>query len=277
LTRRSTKRVLVVGSITRDTNVFDGVATHTYGGTTLYAARTYAQFGVAVRVVTRLAPDDCAAIAAELPGAEVIAQPSDVTTTFENSYGRDDSRTQRVRDVAAPIEHRVEYLDDIDWLHLGPLHPLDLDHRWIEVEWRVPTGLDLQGFVRQIVGGRVESSIDARVVELLPRLEWLKASRNEWHALLAHMGLDRSSRPDTGAIESLVTDGVAGGSLLRTGERDEHWSAAPPVEDCDPTGAGDVFFAAYLRHRAVGASASAAARDAARVTSSFLLKRRDRD
>ena len=31
----------MVGSITRDTNVFDGVAQHTYGGTALYAARTF--------------------------------------------------------------------------------------------------------------------------------------------------------------------------------------------------------------------------------------------
>ena len=124
-------RVLIVGSITRDTNIFDGIAQHTFGGTALYAARTYKQFGIDVRLVSRLAPADREPIAAQLPGVELIAQPSDVTTTFENSYGKDDERTQRVTAVAAPVDYRADYFDECDWLHLGPLHPLDLHERWL--------------------------------------------------------------------------------------------------------------------------------------------------
>ena len=60
-------RALVVGSITRDTNIFDGVAQHTFGGTALYAARTYLRFGIDVTLVSRLAAADEPLIAAELP------------------------------------------------------------------------------------------------------------------------------------------------------------------------------------------------------------------
>jgi 1D-myo-inositol 3-kinase len=266
----------MVGSVTRDTNIFDGVAEHTYGGTALYAARTYAAFGIDVRLVTRLAPADRAPIAAQLPSAELIAQESTVTTTFENSYGRDDERTQRVSAVAEPVEHRSEYFSDIDWLHLGPLHPSDLADAWLTQHAGKPVGLDLQGFTRRIADGRVIAEIDARIVELLPRLQWLKASRNEWQPLLAHLHLAEPSRPTRGAVESLVTDGAAGGDLLRGEAHDLHWVAAPPIEHCDPTGAGDVFFAAYLVHRAArGADAALAAKNAARITSAFLLKRRE--
>ena len=269
-------RVLIVGSITRDTNIFDGVAQHTFGGTALYAARTYSRFGVDVRLVSRLAPEDHAPIAAQLPGVELIAQTSTLTTTFENSYGNNDVRTQRVTAVASPIEHRAEYFADIDWLHLGPLHPLDLHETWLQGHRAKPAGLDLQGFARRIDGERVIPDVDARVVDLLPRLTWLKASRIEWQTLQAHLHISPQERPPRGSIETLVTDGAAGGILLRSGQRDVHWSAAPPVEDCDPTGAGDVFFAAYLYHRAAKRTdAGHAAADAARITSKFLLHRRD--
>jgi len=269
-------RALVVGSITRDTNIFDGIAQHTFGGTALYAARTYRQFGVDVRLVSRLAPEDRALIAAELPGVELIAQPSAVTTTFENSYAKDGERTQRVTAVAAPIDYRSEYFADCDWLHLGPLHPLDLFETWLNNHRSKPAGLDLQGFARRIDGQRVIPDVDPRVVDLLPRLTWLKASRNEWQTLQAFLHISPLERPPRGSIETLVTDGAAGGILLRNGQRDVHWSAAPPVEDCDPTGAGDVFFAAYLYHRAAKrADAARGAADAARITSNFLLRRRD--
>jgi sugar/nucleoside kinase (ribokinase family) len=277
LTLESTTRVLVAGSITRDTNIFDGVAQHTFGGTALYAARTYLRLGLQVRLITRLAPDDRAAIAAQLPGVDLIAQPSAATTAFENCYGPGDERSQRVTAVAAPIDLRDDYFDGIDWLHLGPLHPLDLHEAWLEQHHGVSAGLDLQGFARRIDGERVMPDIDPRVVALLARLTWLKASRSEWQTLLAYLHLAPVERPPRGSIETLVTDGAAGGVLLRSGQRDVHWSAAPPVEGCDPTGAGDVFFAAYLCHRTANrADAARAAADAARITSAFLLERSGR-
>ena len=268
-------RVLIVGSITRDTNIFDGIAQHTFGGTALYAARTYKQFGIDVRLVSRLAPDDREPIAAQLAGVELIAQPSDVTTTFENSYGKNDERTQRVTAVADPVDYGDGYFEGCDWLHLGPLHPLDLHERWLNDHRSKPAGLDLQGFARRIDGQRVIPDVDPRVVDLWPRLTWLKASRNDWHTLQNFLHIAPMERPARGSIETLVTDGAAGGILLRHGQRDVRWSAAPPVEDCDPTGAGDVFFAAYLYHRtARRQDAGRAAVEAARITSRFLLQRR---
>lgn len=268
-------KVLIVGSITRDTNIFAGVAHHSFGGTALYAARTYARFDVDVRLVTRLTQEDARLIAAELPGAELLTQPSPVTTAFENSYGAGDARTQRVTAVAPPIEFQQEYLHDIDWLHLGPLHPQDLRADWLHHRSPLPIALDLQGFARQIQGERIVASLDERIIEFLPRIEWLKASRVEWRTLQAHLNIGPLERPAHGAVETLVTEGADGGSVLRSGQRDVRWAAAPPVTDCDPTGAGDVFLAAYLYHRASrGASAHRAAAEAARLTSELLLQRR---
>jgi 1D-myo-inositol 3-kinase len=269
-------RALVAGAITRDTNIFAGVAHHAFGGTALFAARTYASVDVDVRLVTRLTAADAALIAAELPGVELIAQPAAATTAFENSYGVGDVRTQRVTAVAEPIELRQEYLAGIDWLHLGPLHPEDLHPDWLQLRGSVPMALDLQGYARQVQGDRIVAQLDGRITDLLPRIEWLKASRVEWRTLQAYLRLGPLERPANGAVESLVTDGADGGVVLRNGQRDVRWSAAPPVSDCDPTGAGDVFLAAYLYHRAGrGASAHRSAAEAARFTSDLLLQRRN--
>jgi pfkB family carbohydrate kinase len=269
-------RVLVVGSITRDTNIFAGAAHHAFGGTALFAARTYAGFGVDVRLVTSLTAGDAALIAAELPGVELIAQPASATTAFENSYGAGDVRTQRVPAIAEPIELAQEYLTGIDWLHLGPLHPQDLHSDWLQLRSPVPMALDLQGYARQVQGDRIVAQLDGRITDFLPRIEWLKASRVEWRTLQAHLRIGPLERPAHGAVETLVTDGADGGVVLRSGQRDVRWSAAPPVSDCDPTGAGDVFLAAYLYQRAGNrASAHRSAAEAARFTSELLLQRRN--
>jgi sugar/nucleoside kinase (ribokinase family) len=274
VTAPSRRRVLVVGSITRDTNVFSGVTRSGFGGTALFAARTYLHLGVAVRLVTRLAADDIGRIDTALPGVELIAQPSDATTAFENTYGANDARSQRVTALAAPITFEAGYLADVDWLHLGPLHPQDLSDDWLRQRYTVPLALDMQGFARSLNNERITTALDARLVELLPDIQWLKASRVEWRTLQAHLGIGPLERPPAGAIESLVTEGLEGGVVLRGGQRDVRWSAAPPVPDCDPTGAGDVFLAAYVCFRfARGASAHRSAAEAARITSDVLLAR----
>ena len=178
-------RVLVVGSITRDTNVFDGVADHAWGGTALYAARTYAQFGVAVRLVSRLASDDQPLIAALLPGVELLAQSSPVTTTFENRYGADESRAQRVTAIAQPIDYRAEYFDGVDWLHLGPLHPDDLHDSWLHDRTGVratadPARTELLGFP---VTGTIREQFQTVTLMPFPALRargvWLMVSEEQ--------------------------------------------------------------------------------------------------
>ena len=175
-----------------------------------------------------------------------------------------------------PIDSTPDYFDDIDWLHLGPLHPHDLERELAAEHRAKPQGLDLQGFARRIDGERVVPDIDPRVVDLLPRLHWLKASRIEWQTLQTHLHMSPMERPARNAIETLVTDGATAAYCCAAANAT---CVGPPRRrstDCDPTGAGDVFFAAYLYHRTAKlADAGSAATGAARITSKFLLQRRD--
>lgn len=268
MTAAQVRRVLVVGSVTHDTNVIDGVTHRALGGTVLYAAHAYAALGIDCRVVTAVADRDRAAVAAAFATTELVLQRSDATTTFENQYLTDGARRQRASTLARPLRHEAEWLAGIDLVHLGPLHPHDLEAAWFDVA-SAPLALDLQGLTRRLEAGRVLEDTDPRLCAWLPRFRWLKGSEREWSLVREGCGASTCYAPDA---ERLITRGIAGGEV-ETIQRRHVWDAAPPISGCDPTGAGDVYFAAYLAARAEGVDAVRASDRAAAFTSTFLAGR----
>ena len=248
----------------------DGVTRRALGGTVLYAARTYIDLGADCRVLTSAAVRDHRPIADAFPDSvERIVLKSDATTAFENTYSPDQRRAQRVPALARTLPFSRDALADVDFVHLGPLHPNDLDDEWYRCDV-VPLALDLQGLTRAVQGREICAAADPRLSDILPRCAWLKGSLREWQ-LVEEGGMGKVDEIAKSS-ERLVTRGIEGGTVLTPSER-EGWEAAPPIPHCDPTGAGDVFFASYLHERALGASSGVAARAAARYTSAFLDER----
>ncbi len=271
-------RVLVVGSITRDTIIDARVDPETIvrkpGGTSFYASSAYARLGSTVSVLSRLAAADDAWVRKELPdGVTVHFQPSPVTTSFENRYEGDD-RAQRVDALAAPIEVDEELVRSVDWIHLGPLHPADLAPDWYRIA-SVPLALDVQGVVRHVDHGRVVPRAVSDLADRLRRIRWLKAGLDEWRLVLdAWCCSEREAVERLRGVEVLRTEGRDGGELLSAERAPSRWVPSPLVTRADPTGAGDVFFAAYLAHREGRAfDMPDAARAAAQFVSEFLLGR----
>ena len=80
--------------------------------------------------------------------------------------------------------------------------------------------------------------------------DYVKTSNDELELVLADCGLtlDQLMR-DCSVAEWVVTEGSHGGWVASgKGERTK-FASAPVTMVADPTGAGDVFFAAYLAHR----------------------------
>jgi hypothetical protein len=252
-------RVLIAGSITRDTNFVNDDARSDWGGTVVYAARTYDALGVPCRILTSAAEPVGEAFPAT---AELIVRPSPVTTAFENHYQHDQSRLQRAPSTAPPLAFDRTALAGVTWVHLGPLHPDDLTLPWYQID-AAPCALDVQGLTRRIVNGEVVAHADPGAVDHLRRMRWLKASVREW-SLLGCPALQQG--------ELTLSRGIEGGDVL-VSDNTWNWRADPAISGCDPTGAGDVFFAAYLTHRNGGDPPATAARNAARFTSAFLRNR----
>lgn len=241
---------LTVGHVTRDL-LPDG--TFTLGGTVTFAALTASRLGLAAALVTCADEALLRQLPALLPGIAVAARPAAVTTTFENSY-TDGFRIQYLRNCAPPL---VAADIPLAWLAapiilLGPLAQ-ELPLALLQAFPR-PAGSLLaatpQGWLRRWDGdGRVWPTPWEAAEQMLPLLDVLILSHddllpfaNNQRALADSMLADWSTR-----VPLLVaTDGRYGATLFEHGAT-RHFPAHP-AREVDPTGAGDVFAAAFLIH-----------------------------
>ncbi len=254
--------ILIAGHIVKDLSP-DGWRA---GGGALYASAQARALGLSAGVVT--ACGSAIDPNAELSGVEWHVVPSPETTTFENTYV-EGVRTQRLHAHGREIT-----LDDVprSWLAAPIVLLTPVFHdvatslpRQLAQPGRI-IGLGAQGWLRRLDGDRVLPG----VVE--PRPEWLVGdvvfvsdedvsdaeAVSVWHTQVPVVVLTLGRR---GCI---VWD-----------ENGRHELPALYSQEVDPTGAGDVFAAAFLvryheTHDALSSARFAAAAAALKVRSSGL-------
>lgn len=236
---------LVIGHIVLD-KVEEG---YRLGGTAAYASLTAQRLGLRAAVFTSTGPDIEPSQA--LPGVEVLALPSPCTTTFQNTY-TPEGRVQHLLAVAAPI-------------------PLD----GLPLEWR-RASIVLLGPLDQEIDASAASAFPNALVGLSPQgwmRRWDRDGRvwpKEWDGgvtldnaqamLLAEDDLPGHELPQGWRSRPPLLAITRGkdGSRLRCNGR---WYDVPayPAREVDPTGAGDVYAAAFLaRYRETGDAPAAA-------------------
>lgn len=232
----ATPSIVVVGHVTKDL-VADG---YNLGGGVTFAALAARALGYAPRVLTRACPSVGAALAAILPGAEVRRLESKLTTTFRNTYV-DGRREQHLATVAEPIEAA-----DVP-SHWRPA-PLVL---LAPVAGEIPAGV-VQAFPKAMLGLAAQGWLRGRepngAVHFAP---WRHSP-----AFLARADVVVFSEEDVGGDMALVaeyasrtkvlalTRGARGATIFSGGVTFE--VPAFPVNELEPTGAGDVFATALL-------------------------------
>lgn len=247
---------LTIGHVSKDVHP----AGSRLGGTVAFSALTAAALGLRVGIVTS-APDSLTPLLAVLEGVAVARLPCDAATAFENIY-TPQGRTQRLvgraarlgfEDVppewrAAPIVHLAPIADEID-----PLLALRFSRSFV--------GITPQGWMRRWD--------EAGRIGFRP---WLAAS-----CVLAHVQAVVFSLEDVQGDQTLVqwygaraktlvvTQGALGCTLYSSAQAVH--IPAPEVEEIDPTGAGDIFAAAFFVRLYATGEALPAARFAARLAS----------
>jgi sugar/nucleoside kinase (ribokinase family) len=234
------------------------------GGPAYFAGRAWSALGAAARVLTAAA-DDFPADA--LAGVEVVRVPAPATTVFENRYGADGARVQRVEARAGPLAPPRLPADwrGADVLHLVPvLDELDAAAFRAAVAPRL-TGLCAQGLLRRV-------GPDGAVLQ------------PPWEpdpALLAALDVVVLGEDDVRGQGDLVarlaravpivafTQGARGCEITWRG-RTRHVGVYA-TREVDPTGAGDVFAAGFLFALAQGAEPVEAARLGA-AAASFVVE-----
>jgi 1D-myo-inositol 3-kinase len=232
---KSNPDFLVIGHVTKDLQE-DG---YTIGGTVTFASLTARNLGQRTAVVTRASPD--LSLNPLYQGIEVLRLPSPATSTFQNLYSADGTRTQFLRAVAGQIK-----AEDIPpaWreakvVHLGPLTD-ELEGSIVNVFPNSLIGVTPQGWMRRWDGdGQVFPKPWDGAAEVLARAKVVVCSENDIE------GDENVIQSYAGMADILVvTHGPAGATVYHRGEA-RHLPAFETVE-ADPTGAGDVFAAAYL-------------------------------
>ena len=246
-----TPEFLAIGHVTRDVHP-DG--SYSLGGTVTFAAVTAHRLGLAAAIVTCADEELLKELPARLPTIGIAARLSPATTTFINQYHAAGFRTQYLR-ARADSQQREDV--PAAWLNapvvlLGPLAQ-ELDPEFVTLFPHHPGAIIAatpQGWLRRWdAAGRIWPTPWSAAEKVLPQLDvvilshddllpFANGNRSEADAILSRWSLQ---------VRLLVaTDGRHGATLFQHGKT-EHFKAYP-VHEVDPTGAGDVFAAAFLCH-----------------------------
>ncbi len=226
---------LVIGHLTRDLTPTGP----RLGGTAAFSALTARAMGLRVGILT--ACEDClSAIELEREGIQVVGLHADQTTTFENIQ-TPTGRVQYVHHVAPEINiiSLPEAWRGTPIVHLGPV-AREVDPTLIRAFSNSFIGLTPQGWLRTWdQEGRVHFT------------DWPEASFVLQQANAAVisiedvLGDERLVEEMASSIRVLVvTEGQAGARLYWNG--DLRRFRPPKMDEVDPTGAGDVFAAAFF-------------------------------
>ncbi len=228
---------LVIGHVTRD--LVDGGSA--VGGTASYAARTALALDCRVGVVTSADPGFV--LSPELDGALIARVPALTTTTFENIYTLD-GRRQVIHSVAdrltpdmIPSHWRVVPASGV--VHVGPV-ARECDVALTETWDDVFVGVTPQGWMRRWdQRGYVSGSLWEEPEPWLARANAVVLSDED-------VGGDEAlvARYASQSRLLVVTHGVVGCTVYVEGQSRSY--VAPAVRQVDPTGAGDIFSAAFF-------------------------------
>ena len=241
-------RLAVVGQLSRD--VIAGGEPR-IGGPPWHAARALRALGAEARILAKCGEADALDFARRI---EALGSPFELlvgaeTTSFSIAYDEDGARTMTVEAVGDSWRADELVLGDAEWVYVGPLLRGEMDLAWIGAGRRVL--LDAHGLVRVPERGplRLDGSFDRAQ---LAHVSMLKLSDEEAEVA-----------GEVDVPEVIVTHGGRGATVNGVHVRAD-------AVDGDPTGAGDMFGAAYLVSRAEGAEPVEAAQRAAALVSQLL-------
>lgn len=242
---------LAIGHVTRDLAP-DG--SWRLGGAVTYAALTAIRLGLRAAIVTSAPPDALAALDVVLPDIPLSVVPSDDATTFENIYSPV-GREQFLRGRAAPLTRSAvpDAWGDASIVLLGPVAQ-EIDASIIPAFPRSLVGAAFQGWLRQWDDDGFVTPTPLANANLMRPMRALILSREDF--IPVHVSeverqrlvsqADATIRGIAQVVPLVVVTCGAQGAILWERGVESGLFPGYPAREVDPTGAGDVFAAAFL-------------------------------
>ncbi len=225
---------LVIGHIVKDL-LEEGF---TIGGTAAYSSLTARNLGRRVGIITSFAADFD--IGDLRPAAQVVCLPSAATTSFQNIY-HGETRQQFVNSLAGKIGPEAV---PAAWrrcpiVQIGPLVQ-EVDEEIVHLFPHSLVGVTPQGWMRQWdETGRVRATVWSPSEQVLSSIKVLIFSEDD---VAGDMALISAYAELTDIV--VVTKGYKGSTVYHGGQA--RYFPTHQVVEIDPTGAGDIYAAAYL-------------------------------
>ena len=244
----TTPEFVVIGHATRDL-LPDG--SWRLGGGVAYAGATASRLGLGVGVLTSAPPDVLSALREALPDTAIINIPASEATTFENIYDAT-GRRQFLRARAEPLalDHLPPAWAEARIVLLAPLAQ-EVDPSFAQTFPGALVAATPQGWLRRWdARGAVSPGPLDIAPQLLPYVRALILSRDD----LLLPDADPAQKAQADAVISTWASRVPFVAVTREADGADLYAAGAPAEslsgivvrEVDPTGAGDVFAAAFL-------------------------------
>lgn len=246
--------VVVIGSICIDQVKQRYKSVHKLGGVVTYAGITYRRHDLDTYIITKISKKDSTILKVLDEQGITIINGESKETTFFVDHIEGDTRWEEILERAEPIsrDQLATVVNIANHIHLGPLHPDDIDPGVIELiaENNIPMSLDLQGYTRLSTGSMVAAGVSERIEKALLNSIIVKGNSKELDIVLSHYQLNISQfLKQWNIMEVIITDGSRGGCIITKNGTEVKYHAKETDSVIDATGAGDVFLASYLSFR----------------------------
>lgn len=247
-------RIIVIGSITIDEQIRNGNASILQiGGVGTYGAITYKREGLDAITVCNLGGQfqHIAKDTLTKMGVGLSTGVTDELTYFINTVLSTGERYQELRNLSHPISESLvkNLIKDSSHIHLGPIHQNDISQSIITRlnKRSLLVTLDVQGYLRSYKLGKIKSTVAPELDHALNVSKIIKGDHLEIAMIVNHYGINiKQLLRKFNVDEAIVTSAEKGGYVMTISGKRINYDAAHIEKLVDSTGAGDVFFSAYI-------------------------------
>lgn len=244
--------VVMIGNFAKDKLIVDGVEEIASGGGVFYGSVVVKRLGASVAVVTRLHPDDLFRLEElRAEGVEVFATPAEGTSGIANYYQSSNMETRVCKPIGFGGKYQISQVPDLKArvIMLSPLFAGEVDLDFLrQISKRAPVGMDIQGFVRVVVGDDLIFRPWEDMEQGLKFITFLKVDKAEAEFITGLNNLHAAAEKlhSLGPKEIVITQS-SGVTVYADGQF--HTAPFTPRSLAGRTGRGDTCFSTYLTKR----------------------------